>query len=158
MNVPQDCKPKNRKAEDMTIEIKVLTSEDEALVLNVAEDVFDDPVIPASARAFLADPCHRLVAALDGGKIVGFISAVIYLHPDKPAPELWINEVGVAGSHQGQGIGKRLMRETLADGKRAGCREAWVLTEQDNTAALALYQSAGGEQEKPNPVLFTFGL
>jgi hypothetical protein len=46
---------------------------------------------------------------LEGGVVVGFASGVTYLHPDKPI-ELWINEVGVAKSHQGQGISKSVMR------------------------------------------------
>ena len=46
--------------------------------------MFNDPIVPASARAFLADPRHRLADALDNGLIVGFVSAVIYMHPDKP--------------------------------------------------------------------------
>jgi hypothetical protein len=33
--------------------------------------------------------------ATAGDTVVGFASAVHYVHPDK-APELWINEVGVA--------------------------------------------------------------
>lgn len=45
--------------------------------------------------------------AIVGGALVGFVSAVHYVHPDKP-PELWINEVGVGESHRGQSIGKRL--------------------------------------------------
>lgn len=140
------------------LEIKVVGPGDMNWLMNVAEDVFDDPLVPASTEDFINDPRHRLVVAIDDGVIVGFVSSVIYVHPDKSAPELWINEVGVAPTHQGRGIGKQLMQASLDEGKRSGCTEAWVLTEEDNTAARALYLSVGGEEEKPNPVLFTFGL
>lgn len=140
------------------IEIKLLTPTDLALLSNVTADVFDDPIVPASAREFINDPRHRLVAAIDEGVIVGFVSSVIYVHPDKPGPELWINEVGVAPSHQGQGLGKRLMQRTLEIGKESGCTVAWVLTDRDNTAAMALYKSVKGIKDKSDTVMFEFEL
>ncbi len=140
------------------IEIKLLTSSDAHYLSNVAEDVFDDPIVESSASEFLNDPRHRLVIALDDHIVVGFVSAVIYLHPDKPAPELWINEVGVAPTHQRQGIGKRLLQAALENAKQAGCTEAWVLTERTNEAAMAMYKSAGGDETLPDPTMFTFKL
>lgn len=140
------------------LQIKLLTSGDAHLLKNVANDVFDDPIVEASAQEFLGDPRHRLVAALDDGSVVGFVSAVIYVHPDKPAPELWINEVGVAPTHHRRGIGTALLQAILDEAKRAGCAEAWVLTERDNTAAMAMYKSTGGEETPPDSVMFTYKL
>jgi ribosomal protein S18 acetylase RimI-like enzyme len=124
-------------------DIRLLSPGDQALLANVADDVFDNPVDPALARAFLADPRHHIVAAIDGALVVGFISAVDYIHPDKPA-ELWINETGVAPTHQGQGIAKRMFAAMLDHGRALGCTSAWVLTDRTNAAANALYLSVGG--------------
>jgi ribosomal protein S18 acetylase RimI-like enzyme len=140
------------------IEIKLLTPTDFHLLHNVAEDVFDDPIVESSAQEFLNDPRHRLVVAIDNDLVVGFVSAVIYLHPDKRAPELWINETGVAPTHQRQGIGKALMQAVLEEAKRSGCTEAWVLTERTNIPAMAMYTSSGGEETLPDPTMFTFRL
>ena len=140
------------------IEIKLLGRTDLSLLHNVAEDVFDDPIVESLAKDFLNDPRHRLVVALDSDLVVGFVSAVIYVHPDKPAPELWINEIGVAPTHQRQGIGKALMQAILEAAKQAGCTEAWVLTERDNLPAMAMYKSTGGEETPPDSVMFTFKL
>lgn len=140
------------------IEIRLLGSSNFHYLENIAENVFDDPIVEASAREFLNDPRHRLVVALDDDLVVGFVSAVIYLHPDKPASELWINEIGVAPAYQRQGIGKRLMQAVLEEAKRSGCTEAWVLTERGNTAAMAMYRSAGGSESSPDPTMFTFPL
>ena len=140
------------------IEIKLLGPPDSDILNNVAEDVFDDPIVISSAQEFLADPRHRLVVALDDNSLVGFVSAVVYLHPDKPTPELWINEIGVAPSHQRQGIGKMLLRKLLDNAKQSGCTEAWVLTDRANLAAMAMYKSAGGVEEAPDPTMFTFAL
>jgi aminoglycoside 6'-N-acetyltransferase I len=70
---------------------------------------------------------------------------VHYVHPDKP-PELWVNEVGVAPSHQGHGIGRSLLRALFAHGRALGCAEAWLGTEESNAAARRLYASVGGEE------------
>jgi ribosomal protein S18 acetylase RimI-like enzyme len=139
-------------------EIKLLALSDWLILKNVAENVFDDPIIESSAQEFLADPRHRLAVALDGDFVVGFVSAVIYVHPDKPAPEMWINEIGVAPSHQRQGIGKALMQAILEEAKRSGCAEAWVLTDRVNLPAMAMYKSAGGAESLPDPTMFTFTL
>jgi aminoglycoside 6'-N-acetyltransferase I len=140
------------------IEIKLLGRTDLSILHNVAEDVFDDPIVESSTEEFLNDLRHQLVVALDDGLVVGFVSAVIYVHPDKPAPELWINEIGVAPTHQRQGIGKALMQAILEEAKQAGCTEAWVLTERDNLPAMAMYKSTGGEETPPDSVMFTFKL
>jgi aminoglycoside 6'-N-acetyltransferase I len=139
-------------------EIKLLGPNDFEYLSNVAADVFDDPIVPSSAKEFLRDPRHRLVVAIDNDVIIGFVSSVIYVHPDKTAPELWINEVSVASTHRQLGLGKMLMQRTLEEAKRSGCTEAWVLTDRGNTAAMALYKSVGGIEEIPDPTMFNFEL
>jgi aminoglycoside 6'-N-acetyltransferase I len=129
----------------MAIEIKILRSGDEALLSNAAPAVFDNPVDPDLAREFLADPRHHIAVAIDDGQVVGFASGVHYVHPDKPA-ELWINEVGVAPSHHRRGLGRLVVDALLDAGRAHRCRSAWVLTDRTNTAALALYRSAGGAE------------
>ncbi len=140
------------------IEIKLLSLTDSDILNNIANDVFDDPIVPSSTQEFLNDPRHRLVVALDNSVIVGFVSAVIYLHPDKPASELWIIEIGVAPRHQRQGLGKKLLQYLLDHAKQSGCTEAWVLTDRENIAAMAMYKSAGGMETLPDPTMFTFEL
>ena len=137
--------------------IKVLTSSDLPLLLHPADGVFDNPVDEAYGREFLADPRHHIVVALSDGVVIGFASAVHYIHPDKP-PELWINEVGVADAHQGKGVGKAIMNELLRLGKQLGCVNAWVLTDRSNTAANRLYQSTGGQVAEGDTVMYEFDI
>ena len=136
--------------------IKVLSIFDLPLLLTAADDVFDNPVDESFAREFLADPRHHIVVALDNDVIIGFASAVHYIHPDKP-PELWINEVGVADSYQGKGIGKAIMKEMLKLGQSLGCVSAWVLTDKNNVAANGLYKSVGGRISEEETVMYEFG-
>ena len=139
----------------MPIDVRLLTSVDAAVLDRVAPDVFDGPVDPRWRAAFFADPRHHLAVALDGGVVVGMASAVDYVHPDK-APQLWINEVGVAPTHRRRGIGRRLVEAMLDRGRALGCSEAWLGTEEDNAPARALYERTGGAAEPF--VLYSFQL
>lgn len=142
----------------MPIEMLVLGKNDEAVLQRVAPDVFDDRVDPVGTAEFLSDPRHKLVVAVDDGVVVGMASAVIYVHPDDPRPELWLNEVGVASSHHRRGIGRRLIGAMLDVARAAGCREAWVLTDRANPAAMGLYAAAGGREAHDDVVMFEFQL
>jgi ribosomal protein S18 acetylase RimI-like enzyme len=137
------------------ITVKVLSSSDLPLLMNVADDVFDNPIDEKFASEFLADPRHHIVVALSEGVVIGFASAVHYVHPDKPT-ELWINEVGVADAHQGKGVGKAIMHELLQLGRQLGCVNAWVLTDRSNDAANRLYKSAGGQVAEGDTVMYEF--
>jgi ribosomal protein S18 acetylase RimI-like enzyme len=142
----------------MSIEIRIVGSQDAEILNHVAPDVFDDPIVPRGVQEFLGSPDHHLAVAIEKGVVVGFASAVQYVHPDKPWPELWINEVGVAPSHQNRGVGRAIMQALLEVARNAGCAEAWVLTERQNLPAMRLYKAAGGEQEQDDIVMFTFKL
>ena len=142
----------------MTVDVRLLRAGDESALERVASDVFDDPVDARRAAEFVADPRHHLAVAIEDCVVVGFVSAVHYVHPDKLAPELWINEVGVAATHRGRGLAKNLLHTILDVARRLGCREAWVLTDRSNAAALHTYASAGGVETPPDSVMFTFRL
>ena len=113
----------------MTLVVRLLGDGDQGLLERVEAGVFDRDVDPSLADAFLRDPRHHLVAAIADDRIVGFVSALDYWHPDKPR-ELWINEVGVTSAWQRRGVGTQLMQATLDHARALGCVEAWVLTDQ----------------------------
>jgi ribosomal protein S18 acetylase RimI-like enzyme len=137
------------------VEVVMLEPGDESVLRNVAPDVFDLPVQEDLAAEFLADPRHHIAVAIDRGIVVGFASAVHYLHPDKPA-ELWINEVGVAATHRRRGLARRILHALLERGEDLGCREAWVLADRNNEPALRLYGSVGGLRAREDVLMFTF--
>ena len=51
--------------------------------------------------------------------------------------------VGVDAGYRGRGVGRALMTEAARVLGAAGIRRAWLVTTNDNLAALALYQQAG---------------
>jgi aminoglycoside 6'-N-acetyltransferase I len=137
------------------VEFRLATPHDAAALTRAADSVFDHPVDAALAAEFLSDPRHHLAIAIEDGQIIGMASGVHYVHPDK-APELWINEVGVATGHQGRGIGRRVVSVLLDHGRTLGCREAWLLTDDSNAAARRMYAAAGGQETRQ--IMVTFDL
>ncbi|MEO5588180.1 MAG: GNAT family N-acetyltransferase [Gemmatimonadaceae bacterium] len=130
----------------MPIEIRLLGQHDADVLSRVADGVFDGPIDEQWTARFLAEPCHHIIVAVDDNTVVGMITAVDYVHPDK-APQLWINEVGVGPSHQRRGIARELLRAMLAHSRTLGCTEAWLGTEDDNVPARRLYEDAGSTGE-----------
>ena len=125
-------------------EILLVTAANAAVLQHVALDVFDGPVDERWVAEFMADARHHLLVAVEDDVVVGMVSAVHYVHPNK-APQLWIKELGDAPSHQGRGSGLALLSRMLAHGRSLSCTEAWVGTEVENVAARSLYERAGGE-------------
>jgi GNAT superfamily N-acetyltransferase len=138
------------------VEFRLADPHDAAALARAADGVFDHAVDPALAAEFLSDSRHHLAIAIEDGRIVGMASGVHYVHPDK-APELWVNEVGVAPSHQGRGLGRRVLGVLLDQGRALGCQEAWLLTDDSNAAARRMYAAAGG-RETTHQIMLSFDL
>jgi len=135
----------------MTTDIVSLSQSNAALLNNVAPDVFDNAIDPKSLAAFLADPRHLMVVAVQDGIIVGMATAFEYFHPDKPS-QMFVNEVGVTPAHQRRGIGRKLVEALLDNAHARGCVFAWLGTATDNTAAQACFASVP-RSTKPQPFL-----
>jgi aminoglycoside 6'-N-acetyltransferase I len=139
------------------MDIRMLGPGDDAVLERVAPGVFDDDIGADTTREFLDDPRHHIAVAIEDGVVVGFVSSVHYVHPDK-ARELWINEVAVAERFRKQGIARALMDATLANARALGCTEAWVLTNRPNESAMNLYARSGGVAYPGDVVMFEFKL
>jgi ribosomal protein S18 acetylase RimI-like enzyme len=135
------------------LDVRLLQPHEVAVLDRVAPETFDNPIDSRLATEFLADARHHLAVAIDQDTVVGFASGVRYI---KPA-ELWVNELGVAPTHRGRGIGKAVLAELLRAGRELGCVKAWVLTDDGNGAAMAVYRSLGGADPRPS-IMLTFSL
>ena len=141
----------------MNIQIRILTSGEEGVLEQVAPGVFDMPVNSALVSEFLRDPRHHIAVAIEARTVVGFASAVHYVHPDKPT-QMWINEVGVAPTHRRRSLGRNLVRTLLDRARSLECHEAWVATDRSNEAAMRLYASIEESIPPAESVVFEFKL
>lgn len=68
-------------------------------------------------------------------------------HPDK-APEMFINELGVAEAWRRRGVARDLLRALGDIARNRQIHTLWTATEPDNLAALATYRSLGAEADE----------
>jgi ribosomal protein S18 acetylase RimI-like enzyme len=133
--------------------LRWLTAADRDLVVS-AEDLFDGPVRAEAVRSFLADPRHHLCLAFLEDRAVGFVTGVEMIHPDK-GTEMFLYELGVDDAMQRRGIGTALVRALAERAREIGCHSMWVLTEEDNEAAVRTYL-AGGAGERSSEVMLSW--
>jgi ribosomal protein S18 acetylase RimI-like enzyme len=137
------------------IEIKRLGPGDAPVLDRVAADVFDEPINKKRLAVYLREPSHLLFVAICDGEVVGQARGMIHLHPDMEN-ELYIDNLGVAPTFQRRGVGTRLIKALLQEGRTLGCAEAWVGTEENNIVARKFYESLGDSGELC--VFFTYAL
>ena len=108
-------------------------------------------------QQFLGHPDTLLLVARWDGKACGFLSAYRLQRFDRRGAEALLYEIGVAEPFQRRGVGRALVEEAKQWAKDVGAGELWVLTEDDNAPARALYAATGGQDES-GLTMFTYGL
>jgi aminoglycoside 3-N-acetyltransferase I len=95
------------------------------------------------------------LAALDGGQIVGGVTAHVLPMTSTETSELFIYDVAVRRDRQRSGVGRRLIADLRDQAAAAGIEVLFVPADNDDTHALDFYRALGGVA---SPVtLFTFG-
>lgn len=101
-----------------------------------------------AALAWLLDhPDHgRLFVLRDGARTVGMANALVSISTAEGGPVLVLEDVIVAASHRGRGLGRQLVAHVLAWARAAGLSRVTLLADRDNAAALRFYRSLGFEE------------
>jgi ribosomal protein S18 acetylase RimI-like enzyme len=126
----------------------------DAAGVEAAGPLLDRPPAADATRRFLADPGHHLLVAYEADVPAGFVTGVEMTHPDK-GTEMFLYELGVAERYRRRGIARALVAELARLAEAAGCYGMWVLTDDQNHAALATYRAAGGTRE-PDTVMISW--
>ncbi len=106
----------------------------------------------SATRRFLGEHSHRVLVAYADGTAAGFVTGVEMTHPDK-GTEMFLYELGVDEPFRNRGIGTALV-EALADlARTSGCYGMWVVTDEDNAAAMHTYTAAGGTDPQQQTML-----
>ena len=108
-------------------------------------------------QRFLAHPDTLLLVARWDGKACGFLSAYRLQRFDRRGAEVLLYEIGVEEPFRRRGVGRALVEEAKRWAADFGANELWVLTEDGNAPARALYAATGGREET-GFTMFTYGL
>lgn len=104
-----------------------------------------------SLQNFLSDNKRFYLLGYLDDQIAGAIHGYLYLHPTG-VQYVWIDEVDVSEPHRQKGVAKAMMKGVLVWAKNHGAEEAWLGTEDDNVAALALYHSLNPTETEHGPI------
>lgn len=86
----------------------------------------------------LADPATRWYRVAEcAGAIVGYAGLAML------GDEAHVMTIGTVPEHRGEGIGRAMLRELLAEAARRGIVRVILEVRADNAAAIALYQTEG---------------
>jgi len=134
------------------ISIRRLVPSDENLVRELA--TYEGPGDP---EGLLADPRALMLVAFDDERPVGFVLAHELPRRHGDRSKLFVYEVDVAETHRRRGIGSELLARLADLARERGIRVGFVLTDEDNAAANALYRSAGGTSAAEVTWTFSYG-
>jgi [ribosomal protein S18]-alanine N-acetyltransferase len=114
-----------------------------AAQIEAAAHLFDEPARPDAVARFLGEENHHLLIAYDRERPVGFVTGVEMTHPDK-GTEMFLYELAVDEVARRTGVGTALVDALATLAREKGCYDMWVLTDDNNEAAVRTYRGAGG--------------
>jgi ribosomal protein S18 acetylase RimI-like enzyme len=102
----------------------------------------------AELDAIVASPATVLFVARRAERVVGSLTLVVFRAPT--GPRAWIEDVVVAASERGGGIGAALVRAALERASASGARTVDLTSRPSREAANRLYVRLGFEQRQTN--------
>lgn len=140
----------------MEITIKRLLDFDADFIQSLFEAANQKSVIPNPD--FLKDERNVLLVAYQDSKPCGMIYAYMLLSPHKPDPEMFLYSVDTFEQFRKQGVAAMLIEELKSIATTQGCKEMFVMTNNNNKAAMGLYEKTGGVIGNYDDILFVYDL
>ncbi|MBK5189491.1 MAG: GNAT family N-acetyltransferase [Gemmatimonadaceae bacterium] len=147
----------------MSLACKLLGTDDVAILeyLAVNDREFDlegrgeplEPLSPAAARRFLADPAVLFWVARDNGAVAGFLYCLVVPLRSSDEQELLLYEIGVRTECRRRGVGRLLLDHMEGWMRTNGVGEVWVCA--DNRAAVDFYRAREFAVAEAQPVYMT---
>ena len=130
----------------------VITDMQEADLPDVAaieRRCFSDPWSLSALAESMEDPCARLMVALYGGEVCGYVCIML---TDENG---YIPRVCVLPAYRRRGVATALMDAAEAAARVFGCTTLTLEVRESNSAAIALYESLGFEPLGKRPGFYT---
>jgi len=149
---------------DSPVMVKRATADDLVLVqqaiaeINLPASHGAGPLDDRALRAFLSQPAHYVLLAVAGQKVLGCLYGNALWQPYRASPQLFLYSIDVRPEYSGQGVGTALVRCFIAEARRAGACEVWVITNRQNRAAMTMYTRCGLRPQADDDVVLTLAL
>ncbi len=130
---------------EITLRAPTAADHDDWMVLWRGYQTFYKVDLPAEANrtawARLLDPAEPMWAALafDGDRAVGLVHWIRHRSTWTPGDYVYLQDLYVAESTRGGGIGRKLIEHVYAAARDMGAARVYWLTHETNTTAMQLY-------------------
>jgi ribosomal protein S18 acetylase RimI-like enzyme len=101
------------------------------------------PLDEVALAEFLADPRHYLLLAIEEQKVVGSLYGYALRQPYRRESQFFVYAIDVRPVYRNRGIGTALVDRFIAEARQAGAGEIWLLTNETNRSAMAMYAHSG---------------
>ncbi len=91
--------------------------------------------------------------AIQADRVIGSLHGHALRHPHRPEPQFLLYEIDVRPEYRDRGVGRALVMAFNAEARAAGAFEQWVLTNESNPAAIAMYQACGFRRANSDDVM-----
>ena len=105
------------------------------------------PPLDAYLKGLLSKSHVLVLAALDGGAVVGGLVAYELEKLEQARSEIYIYDLAVAETHRRQGIATALIRALGEIGKARGAWVMFVQADRTDPPAIRLYESLGTRED-----------
>jgi GNAT superfamily N-acetyltransferase len=104
-------------------------------------------------RLILADPkIGQLFVAKESGNVVGMVSLLFTVSTAMGQPVCWLEDMVVAQSARGQGLGSKLLAHAIDFAKAKGYGRITLLTDRINENAQRFYARHGFNNSEMTPM------
>ena len=146
--------PREGKMRAREFDIKLIDTDIEEFknLLDVFRDVFEwsdhDHPDEEYLLRLLRDENLLVLVAKVGNEVVGGLTAYVLPGYEVARPSVYVHDLGVKKSFQGQGVGKSLIGHLMDHAKNNDFHDIFVDTEQDdNEDAIAFYRKTPFDSE-----------
>ena len=101
-----------------------------------------DDAVASRWRHLSTQPCDRVVVAVLGGTVVGWIHLHVWVGLES-GPDVEVGGLVVDERHRGAGVGRVLMKEAEEWARQRNCRRVRLRSNVARTAAHLFYQRIG---------------
>jgi aminoglycoside 3-N-acetyltransferase I len=102
---------------------------------------------PGYLRTLLGRDTFIALAAVEGGEVVGGLTAYVLHKFEQERSEIYIYDLAVAPTHRRRGIATALIDELRTIGRARGAWVIFVQADRGDDAAIALYDKLGVREE-----------
>ncbi|NMB56855.1 GNAT family N-acetyltransferase [Candidatus Beckwithbacteria bacterium] len=133
-----------------------ITTFDQNLISNLFTQIGETNLNPNPK--YFDNKQNILLVAYDDNELSGFLYAYLLESLDQLSGKIFLYSVDVFAKFRRQGIATQLITELKQLARNNNCSEIFVLTNQNNQAAMRLYQKTQGVRENNDDVMFVYNL